>query len=217
MAVNHYETALFLLWTSDAYREPEIERRGICPEAPPPSATAHHRWSRYPHPFEVELNSVTDSVDIEASRRRASAAADYEEIAEMRPIPMVKVTPMPTTDDGYHSSYMEVSQFASDDGFIPVVHRHSHQLLRSSQHSVRSNRSSMSLESVSIALQRAAIEEHRNSLELDQKFDKLSKLEDFAWWHRQTRNWLQGEAWGGILDQGELYVTNEDNRQLSNS
>ena len=214
MAINHYETALFLLWILDAYREPDIERR-ICPAVAPP-ASANHRWSRYPHPFEVELSSIPDSVNIEASRR-ASATAGYEESAKLRPIPMVNVTPMPpASDDDDISSFMEVSHFASKDNFIPVVHRHSDQLPRSSQHSVRSTRSSLSHESAAVTLQRAAIEDHRNSLKLDQKFDKLSKPEDFDWWHRQTRNRLQHEAWEGILEQGEPYATTDDNRKLSN-
>lgn len=193
MAVNHYERALFLLWTSDAYREPETERR-ICPKLAPPSVAAYHRWSCYHlHPFQV---------DIEASHR-ASAIADYTESAEMRPIPMVNVTPTPSLDDNGLSLYMEVSHFTpEDDDFKLVFHCHS-QLLSSSQHSVRSNRSLMSNESTSIALQQAEIEEHQTALELDQKFDKLTMVEDFDWsdfdWsYCQIRNRLGQEAWGGV-------------------
>ena len=80
---------------------------------------------------------------------------------------MVHVTSMPPDDD--LSSYMEVSHLAPEDDFIPVIRRHSqHQLPVSSQHSVRSTRSSLSQVSAAVTLQRAAMEDHRHSLEIDQ-------------------------------------------------
>ena len=216
MAVNHYETALFLLWVSDAYRDPQVERR-ICP----PDATVrepYHRWNRYPHPIEVELRTIPDATEL--IDRLAPDAMDEDEDAEMRPIPMVNVTPMiHSNEDDDLSSYMEVSQFAVpapivDDGFIHVLHRRSP--LRSSNQSIRSSQTTMTNESASIALQQAVIEANRYALELDGKFDKLTKPDDFDWWHRQIRHRLMHEAWGGILDGGEPYSTTSSNQSLSN-
>ena len=119
MAVNHYETAPFLLWTSDVYREPKIEHR-ICPELLALAVAAYHRWSRYPHPIKVEISLVPDSIGIKASCR-ASAIVDYKESAEIRPIPMINVTPIPSSDDDNLSSHIEVSHFAPDDVFIPQL------------------------------------------------------------------------------------------------
>jgi hypothetical protein len=141
-----------------------------------------------------------------------------EDDTEMRPIPMVDVSRMDPSDDDDLSSYMEVSQFAvpaPNDGFIPVVHRGSQ--LRSSNQSIRSAQTTVTNES--IALQQALIEasiQNRHSLELDSKFDKLDKAENFDWWHRQVRGRLQHEAWQNILAGGEPNITVDSNRAISN-
>jgi hypothetical protein len=66
-----------------------------------------------------------------------------------------------------------------------------------------------------IALQQAFIESTHNATELAAKFDPLKRAEDFDWWLLQTKNRLEHEAWGGILDQGEPYMTTSANRSLS--
>jgi hypothetical protein len=213
MAVNHYKTALFLLWVSDAYRNTEVHRRN-CPRDGT-LRLAYHRWPRYPHPMEVEMRTIPDGTlapRLAAPRlltpTTCPPAARFQEDddAEIRPIPMVNVTQLDNDDD--LSSYMEVSHFGApalpDDGFLPALHRGS---------SVCSSQTTITQDT--IALQQAVIEANRDALELEGKFDKLDKAENFDWWHRQIRNRLKHSAWKSILGQGEPYVTTAANSNLS--
>jgi hypothetical protein len=118
----------------------------------------------------------------------------------MQPITMVNVSRMDPSDDDDLSSYMDVSQVAvpvPNDGFLSVVlhrggsqHRNSNQAIRGS---------SQTSTNESVARQQVLIEvsiQNRHSLELDSKFDKLDKAENFDWWHRQVRGHrLQHKAW----------------------
>ena len=216
MAVNHYETALFLLWVSDSYREREVPRR-VCPvdaiiQAP------YHRWARYPHPCEVEARTTRQDSSQSVAPMPPTPCDDDDEDAEIRPIPMVNVAKLSSPDDDDLSSYMEVSQWAvpaPDDGFLPVVHRGSQ--LQSSQQSVRTSHTAAT--EPSIAIQQAIVEasiQNRHSLELDSKFDKLDKPENFDWWYKQLQGRLQHEAWKNILSGGEPYATTDANRTVSN-
>jgi hypothetical protein len=216
MAVDHYVTALYLLWVSDAYRSTDVERR-ICSESSFPRAP-YQRWPRFPHPMEVEARTIPELGQFTLSPEEAldSTLDEDDDDAEVRPIPMVNVKLHSDDDDDDDlSSYMEVSQFAIPaplaDDFIPVVRRSSQH--RSSGQSIRSSQTTMTNDS--FALQQAFIESTQNATELASKFDSLKKPEDFDWWLLQTKNRLEHEAWGGILDQGEPYVTTSENRSLS--
>jgi hypothetical protein len=104
---------------------------------------------------------------------------------------------------------------APNDGFLPVQPRGSR---RSSSQSIRSSQSTSTQVSW-IAIQQAIIAasvQNHHALELDTKFDKLDKVENFDHLHRQLRGCLQHEAWQNILGGGEPYVTTAANKTISN-